>query len=59
MTIQTEKPSMTQVRVFKDDTAEIARLGEILESSEKAKFNTEHVVHRALAALAEKLGVPA
>jgi hypothetical protein len=55
MTTQTEKPALTQVRVFKDDTTEIARLGERLEVNEKAKFNTEHVVHRALAALAEKL----
>jgi hypothetical protein len=55
MTAKTEKPALTQVRVFKDDTPEISHLGERLEASEKAKFNTEHVVHRAIFALAEKL----
>ncbi len=55
MDTQTEKPALTQARCFKEDTQEIQRLGEILEAQEKARFNTEHVIHRALAALAEKL----
>lgn len=55
MDTQTEKPALTQARCFKEDTPEIQRLSEILEAREKARFNTEHVIHWALAALAEKL----
>lgn len=55
MDIQTEKPALTQTRCFKDDTTVIAQLSEILEAREKAKFNSEHVVHRALAVLRRDL----
>jgi hypothetical protein len=55
MDTRTEKPTLTQARCFKDDTLEIARLGEVLETQERAKFNTEHVIHRALLALGREL----
>lgn len=59
MDTQTEKPALTQTRCFKEDTSLIASISEILEARERAKFNSEHVLHRALLTLKRELSAPA
>ena len=57
MDTQIEKPAMTQTKCFRDDTARIKALGDRLEASERTGFSSQHVISRALDALAEKLGL--
>jgi hypothetical protein len=60
MDSQTAKLALTQRRCFKEDAPRIRRLGKVLADREKAgRFNAEHVIRRALNALALQLGISA
>lgn len=53
-----EKLAITQRRCFKEDAPRIQQLGKVLESREDSgRFNSEHVIRRALNALCRELEI--
>jgi hypothetical protein len=46
---------LTSTKCFKDDTARIKRLGEVLEARERTGFSSQHTLSRALDALEREL----
>jgi hypothetical protein len=58
MVTLTEKLAITQRRCFKEDAPRIQKLGKVLEAREASgRFNSEHVIRRALNALSRELGM--